>query len=134
MSEITIIKCDGVGCEHQILDLQLAEEAGWSRDEFDSDFCIACQERAKALEESKATGDDLAAFGALVGAEADKIDAEAKDLGLEKKIDPQELDNRVEDMVKNLKKDLKKQKKTKEFIEETIRLFREQAAVLRARI
>lgn len=142
MSEITIIKCDGVGCENQVgmgrpadfTALEVAETAGWSKDEFDADFCPSCQEAAKKLEESKATGDDLAAFGALVGDEADKLDAEAQALGLEKKIDPQELDNRVEDMVRAMKKDLKKRKMSKEFIEEAVQVFREEAAKLRERI
>lgn len=148
MSEVTIIKCDGVGCENQVgvgqvagkevSALEVAEGTGWIRDEFDSDFCGACQERAKNLEDNKATSDDLAAFGELVGAEADKIEAKAEELGLEKppkhpmaQFSQEEFDNLVETAVKKLQKELKKQKKPKEFIAEASRLLRDQALALR---
>lgn len=153
MSEVTIIKCDGVGCENQVglghvdsksvSSLDVATAAGWIRDEFDSDFCLACQDRAKSLEDNKATGDDLAAFGERISEEADKAEAKAQELGLEKNpksqgvavvgnpMSQEAFDEALEDVVKSLKRDLKKQKKSKEFIAETIRLLRGQALSLR---
>jgi len=72
MSEVTYIKCDGVGCEATVL-LGCEENEGWSKDDMDADFCPTCQKAAEDLEESTAGGEDLAVFGETLTKTADAV-------------------------------------------------------------
>ena len=147
MSEVTYIKCDGSGCEAAMTKISYdtdGEALGWTKDDLDADFCPNCTRAASALEADTADAADLASFGEMVGTEADKAVAEAERLGLEKKepvgvpvVGPSftkdQLDAALEEVVEDVRKQLKREKKPKKFIEETIRLLREQAAQLQAK-
>jgi hypothetical protein len=144
--EITYIQCDAVGCEERVLP-ELLEGSGWTKDDLDNDTCPACQKLAADLEANAASGEDLAAFGAAVGEEADKAVAEAERLGLEKKEEPplpekpgpapltnvtrKEFDATLEEVVKDLRKQMKKQKYRKDFIDQAEKACRAEAAPLR---
>lgn len=134
MSEITYIKCDGSGCDRQLpksVEIDL-EEQGWTKDDMDADFCPDCTAVARDLEANTASPEELAAFGQVVSAEADK--AEREKLGVPlvgPMVTEEEFQKALEATIKNVKKDLKKQGQTKTFIDETVKLIREQAAEMR---
>lgn len=149
MSEVTYIDCDGPGCGVRVTKLSYdttGEELGWTKDDLDADFCPSCSKASADLEANAAGGEDLAAFGAAVGEEADKAVAEAERLGLEKKEEPPpekpgpapltnvtraEFDATLEEVVKDLRKQMKKQKYRKDFIDQAEKACRAEAAPLR---
>lgn len=126
MSEVTYINCDGTGCDERITKIKYdtdGEKLGWTKDDMDADFCPACTQAATDLEATKASPEELAQFGETVNAEADKV--------LPPVVFDEEFERQVAAIEKKLRKDLKKEGQSKEMIEETIRLFREQAPSLR---
>lgn len=134
MSEITYIKCDGSGCAAHMektptIDL---EALGWTKDDMDADFCADCTKAAANLEANTATADDVAALTQALNTETDKVEREKMGVPLVGPMVTQEqFDKALEATVKQVRKDLKKQGQSKEFIEETISILREQAAEMR---
>ena len=125
MSEITYIKCDGSGCDRQLpksVEIDL-EEQGWTKDDMDADFCPDCTAVARDLEANTATPEEVAAFGEAVATEVDKITPP--------KVSEEEFQQALEATIKAVRKDLKKQGQTKAFIDETVKLIREQASEMR---
>lgn len=136
MSEIVYLKCDQVGCQALVPQID-AEELMWSKDDMDSDICPDCKRAADEMEKNSVTVADLEAFGKIVSEEADKAlaaaDAAPTQVAVVGPMVKQEVfEAALELTVKELKASLKKQKKTKAFIDETIRIFRLEAAALRA--
>lgn len=130
MSEVTYIRCDGSGCDAMLTKIAYdtgGEEAGWTKDDLDADFCPKCSSDAVKLAESTATAEDLKGFGEKLEAVADPI------LEQKKQEESREFDKALEATVKTVMKDLKKQKASQKYIDEVVSSLREQAEELKVR-
>lgn len=150
MTEMTILKCDGVGCEAWIQayptpgSKEAEELSKWTKDDMDADICPKCHARDLGLEQAS-EGVNLEGFGKILSEEADKLHEAAAAEGLTQstdfskpegdlsppskpKVSKKDFDKAVAGEVKKLTKLLKQQGHQKSEIDEAVDQFKAAAA------